>query len=558
MGLIVVRSLDRHSGRAVFADVRDGDPKCHRANADFVGIREFGGLNRLAVQQGLAGRIAAQQDGSLILKADFAVLGRNRWQGQPKITASVPSNDGSASRDREGPIALLACLHDQCQLHVAALVGCLSRTGLPLVGVTAHLLIGRHQLSRLHVLDHTSPGPDPKGPTTTAEAVLEGVGDVVGCVQGLYVHVPFCVHRCHYCDFFTIAGRDQDREAYVVRLLDEAAAVLPRLPVGIETVFIGGGTPTHLPVDALATLLEGLNSLLTAAGHPVREWTVEANPDTVTRPVADVLAGGGVNRVSLGAQSFEVAALAALERRHNPASVPIAMDHLRAAGIEDLSLDLIFGVPGQTEPLAVWRRDLAAAVSLQPSHLSCYGLTYEAGTPLRRRLETGSVERVDQSIEADQYQETIARLGDAGFEQYEISSWAQPGRRCLHNEAYWLNHNWWPLGPSASGHVNGTRWRNVPRLGPWLAGSGLPAIDTVERLDADGQAGELLMLGLRRLDGVPQGVVESACQTPERGAGRLEAIERHINAGLLIWTDGSLRLTPRGLLLADGVMGDLL
>jgi oxygen-independent coproporphyrinogen-3 oxidase len=377
-------------------------------------------------------------------------------------------------------------------------------------------------------------------------------------VHGIYVHVPFCVHRCHYCDFFTIAGRDQDREAYVDRLLDEAAAVIPYLPRGIETVFIGGGTPTHLPGPALAKLLAGLGTLLESGQHPVGEWTVEANPDTVTESVAQILAAGGVNRVSLGAQSFEVAALAALERRHNPAAVPIAMAHLRAAGIDDLSLDLIFGVPGQADPLPAWQRDLEAAVALQPMHLSCYGLTYEPGTPLKRRLEQGRVTRVDQEIEADQYVHTVTRLAEAGFEQYEISNWSKPGRRCQHNEAYWLNRNWWPLGPSGSGHVNGTRWRNVPRLGPWLAGTGLSAIDTLEQLDADGRAGEVLMLGLRRLDGVARPVVATACDTPKRGRERRAAIAKHVEGGLLAWTREHLHLTPKGLLLADGVMGDLL
>ena len=413
-------------------------------------------------------------------------------------------------------------------------------------------------MSRLHVLDHTngSQADPPSG--LTAEAVLTASGEVGACIQGLYVHVPFCVHRCHYCDFFTIAGRDGDRGAYVDRLLAEAGAAIPRMKPGLTSVFIGGGTPTHLPAADLARLLRGLRTLLDRGGHAVREWTVEANPETVDASIAGVLAGGGVTRVSLGGQSFDTAALAVLERRHPIESVQAAFQTLRREGICDLSLDLIFGVPGLADPLKTWAGDLDHALDLDPTHLSCYGLTYEPGTPLRRSLEQGRVEAVPEDVEGGMYELARTRLAAAGFEQYEISNWARPGHRCLHNETYWLNGNWWPLGPSASGHVDGTRWRNIPRLGPWLAGSGLSHIDTVERLDADGRAGEVLMLGLRRLDGVPRGEVEAACSTPDRGAARTHAIERHLDSGLLRWTDERLGLTSTGLLLADTVLRDLL
>ncbi|MDP7030549.1 MAG: radical SAM family heme chaperone HemW [Phycisphaerales bacterium] len=413
-------------------------------------------------------------------------------------------------------------------------------------------------MSRLHVLDHTTPPPDHPQRPQTAEAALAAASGVGACIHGIYVHVPFCVHRCHYCDFFTIAGRDESRAAYVDRLLAEAEASIPRMPRGVQSVFIGGGTPTHLPAADLARLLVGLRRLLAAGGHDIREWTVEANPETVDPAVAEVLVAGGVTRVSLGAQSFDAASLRMLERRHPVTSVPAAMATLRAAGLTDLSLDLIFGVPGADDPLAVWAADLAAALALQPTHLSCYGLTYEPGTPLRRRLEQGRVESVSEELEGSMYRLTRARLAEAGYEHYEISNWARPGHRCLHNETYWLNRNWWPLGPSASGHVNGTRWRNIPRLGPWLEGEGLSHVDSVERLDRDGTAGEVLMLGLRRMDGVPRGVVAAACETPGRGATRRLALDAHVQGGLLAWDGDALRLTDEGMLLADTVLRDLL
>ena len=413
-------------------------------------------------------------------------------------------------------------------------------------------------MPHLNVLDDSSPPEDSRAGTLTAAAALREVSSVGGGIKGIYVHVPFCAHRCHYCDFFTIAGRDEQRADYVARLLNEAQAALPKFPVGVRTVFIGGGTPTHLPIDSLEALLSGLGSLLRAGGHTIEEWTIEANPDTVTPDVAAVLAAGGVNRVSIGAQSFHEGSLAALERNHDPSNVSRAVELVRAAGISDVSIDLIFAVPGQPEPLELWRGDLDQALALDPSHLSCYNLSYELGTPLRRRLDTGAIERVSNEIEAEMYEFTIERLAAAGYEQYEVSNWARPGRRCLHNLLYWRNENWWPLGPSGSGHVNGRRWRNVPRLGPWLQGSGLPPVDTVEQLDIDGQLGERLMLGLRLNEGVPRAVVEAALSAPSRGEARRVTLDEAIQKGLLAWHQDHLVLSPSGLLIADAIIGDLL
>jgi oxygen-independent coproporphyrinogen-3 oxidase len=413
-------------------------------------------------------------------------------------------------------------------------------------------------MPHLNVLDHSSPPDNSRaGMLTAADALAEASSVGVG-VKGVYVHVPFCVHRCHYCDFFTIAGRDEQRADYVTRLLDEAATALPQLPAGVRTVFIGGGTPTHLPVDALETLLSGLGSLLKAGGQNIEEWTIEANPDTVTPAVADVLAASGVNRVSIGAQSFHKGSLKALERHHDPSNVTRAMELVRAAGINDVSIDLIFAIPGQPRPLELWQRDLDQALALDPTHLSCYNLSYELGTPLRRRLDTGAIERVSNEIEAQMFEHTLERLAAAGYEHYEVSNWAKPGRQCLHNLLYWRNENWWPLGPSGSGHVNGRRWRNVPRLGPWLQGSGLSPIDSVEQLDIDGQLGEMLMLSLRLNEGAPRRVVEAGFAAPLRGDARRATIDKAMQQGLLAWKADHLVLTPSGLLVADGIIGDLL
>ncbi len=376
------------------------------------------------------------------------------------------------------------------------------------------------------------------------------------CVDALYVHVPFCMHRCHYCDFFTLAGKEDARSAYVDALLAEASVTIKAMQfTPSPTVFIGGGTPTYLEPADLDRLLGGLAEALPV---PPGEWTVEANPETVTAQVAAVLAGHPVSRVSLGMQSAQPHLLKALERQHDPAAVPRTVDHIRSAGIDDVSLDLIFGIPGQQVPDV--HADLAAALALDPVHLSVYGLIYEPGTPLRRRRDTGKVTPVDEDAEVDMFTSVQQLLAEAGFEHYEISNWAKPGHRCQHNEIYWTNGNWWPLGPSAAGHVSGTRWRTIPRLKAWMdqRTDGLPPVVDLESLDADAVMGEVLMLGLRRLAGVPNDTVAAACSTPKRGAHRAAAIATHTAAGLLHDVDGHLALTRSGLLLADHVISDLL
>ena len=411
--------------------------------------------------------------------------------------------------------------------------------------------------SRLTVR-HDTPS---EGTAATPLALMQALAAEAACqsrvvstlCDAIYVHVPFCRHRCHYCDFFTIAGKDDARGAYVQRLLREAQRTLPTLPMVAPTVFVGGGTPTYLDADDLAALLHGLAAQLPAKPS---EWTVEANPETIDAAKAQVMREAGVHRVSVGMQSAQPGLLKALERQHDPESVPQAVQVLRAAGFEDISLDLIFGIPGQTVKDA--EADLHAALAMKPSHLSVYGLVYEPGTPLRRRRDRGSIQPVEEDVEVLMYRQVQAQLAQAGFQQYEISNWALPGRRCRHNEIYWTNGNWWPLGPAASGHVRGVRWRNVPRLKQWLDSRGLPPVIDLEVRDLDGRCGEVLMLGLRQLKGVPRLRVDEALAAPLRGPARHAAINRHLGAGLLAWRAEHLCLTQSGLLLADTVIGDLL
>ncbi len=372
--------------------------------------------------------------------------------------------------------------------------------------------------------------------------------------RGLYVHVPFCVHKCHYCDFYSLVDTRDRQAAFTARLIAEIRASTRWLTRPLETIFVGGGTPTLLADGHWTDLLAALRACVPLGSAP--EFTVEANPETVTSSLLDVLAAGGVNRLSIGAQSFHPQRLETLERRHDPANVRRSVRLARSAGIDDVNIDLIFGIPGET--LDEWRADLEAALALDPSHLSCYGLMYEPGTPLAAKLRAGRIRRVGQDLEAAMYESAMDTLQRAGFEHYEISNWARPGRRCRHNLLYWSNASWWPLGPSASGHVGGVRWKNIARLADYLEVGSLPPVVDVERLDDDGRVGEMLMLGLRLIDGIEQEHVDDLLASGHRGHDRDAAVRRHLASGLLERCDGRLKLTRHGLLLADTVLADLI
>ncbi len=387
-------------------------------------------------------------------------------------------------------------------------------------------------------------------PLTAAVLPLRQGGDGGTLPKGLYVHVPFCFHKCHYCDFYSFVDSRGRQPAFTERLLEEIEASEAYLSGPLETIFIGGGTPTLLEPGLLGRVLAALSPFGAA------EVTVEANPETVTEPLMEVLVRGGVNRISIGAQSFHPGHLRMLERHHAPASVRRSVELARAAGIANINLDLIFAIPGQD--LAGWQDDLEEALSLQPEHLSCYGLTYEANTPMTARLRSGSVTRVEEDVEAEMYLAAIDRLAAAGFEHYEISNWSLPGRRCRHNLLYWMNEAWWPCGPSAAGHCGGVRWKNMPNIGLYLESRGLPPVTAVERLDEDARAGEALMLRLRLVEGIALPDLASLLGTGPSAGRRAEAIERHVEGGLLVRDRERLRLSRRGLLLADTVLADLL
>ena len=390
----------------------------------------------------------------------------------------------------------------------------------------------------------------------TSKATAKDAGALAkgASFRGAYFHVPFCRHKCHYCDFYSFVDTESRELAYVERLEEELQDALEFLTVPIETVFVGGGTPTMLGADLLGRMLSSIRRTLPIASNA--EWSVEANPETVNEAVADALAQSGVRRVSLGAQSFNPKLLKALERDHDPASVERAVGLLRRAGIPQVNLDLIFAIPGST--IADWEADLLRALSIGPDHLSAYGLVYEPNTPLTVKLRKGAVTRLPEDEEAEQYEFVVEKLAKSGYERYEISNWSLPGMACRHNILYWENADWWAFGPSAAAHGNGVRWRNIPRLATWLENRPSAPVEEIECLGADANAGESFMLGLRLMKGMPLERVEMLLSCGENAPRRRRSIETFTRDGLLEQVDGHLRLSARGFMIADTVLSALI
>ena len=360
----------------------------------------------------------------------------------------------------------------------------------------------------------------------------------------LYVHLPFCAHRCGYCDFVTVVGRAGDRGAYVDALLAELELERGLLAEQADTVFLGGGTPTLTEPAALARLLAGLPR--------AAETTVEANPETVTPGLAALLREHGVNRVSLGAQSFQPHLLATLERRARPEDVRGAVRTLREAGFDNVSLDLIYGIPGQSE--ADLERDLAEAIALEPEHLSCYELEAKPGT----RFTHAHGEELERQADAmeDYFERVVEALTVAGYRWYETANFCRiDGARDLrahHNLGYWLGRDYLGIGIGAVSTVAGNRWRNAPSLPRYLAaleGGERPARE-LEPLDPDVRARERVILGLRLDEPLPLAGLEGAL---DRDA--LTRLRRH---GLVDGGEGVLALTRRGRFLGGGVTAELL
>ncbi|MCA9312391.1 MAG: radical SAM family heme chaperone HemW [Phycisphaerales bacterium] len=385
--------------------------------------------------------------------------------------------------------------------------------------------------------------------------------DLVVPARSLYIHVPFCFHKCHYCDFYSIVDSRDRQEVFADRLIREVAAIGPWLGE-LDTLFVGGGTPTLLRADLWELLLGALTPWLRGGreGSAPTEFTVECNPETATVELMQVLAGGGVNRISIGAQSFRAEHLKTLERWHDPENVARAVELARDAGIRRHSLDLIYAIPGQS--LGEAEADLRRALAIGTEHVSAYALTYEPNTAMTMRLARGDFERADEDQEADMQEQCAAILGEAGLQRYEVSNFARPGGECAHNLAYWRQEEWMAAGPSASGHAQGWRWKVVPNLGEYLNGDqdGFARTVDSEGPDARRAVAERLMTGLRLREGVEIDAITRAGEAASPGAAdRLRATAgRWIGSGHLADDDGRWCPTDSGFLMADGMAADLM
>jgi oxygen-independent coproporphyrinogen-3 oxidase len=355
---------------------------------------------------------------------------------------------------------------------------------------------------------------------------------------GIYVHIPFCLTRCGYCDFNAYAGLDALQPRYLRALLDEASLAAPAWEgTAFASVFLGGGTPTTMAPADLRGLLAHLRERFALADDA--EITTEANPDTVDTASLAALRDAGFDRLSMGAQSFDPAVLTSLERVHDAASVHAAMRAARSAGYENVNLDLIYGTDGET--LGSWERTLREAIALAPEHVSAYALTIEPATSLGRQVAAGERPAPDPDMQADMFGLACELLGDAGYRHYEISNWAKPGFECRHNLGYWQRRAYVGLGAGAHAYRDDVRWWNVrpPEAYMDKVEAGELPIGGSESLDPSDAYLEEVFLKLRILEGVPSSWFES------------ERYEPFVHSGLLEDEFGQLVPTERGMLLLN-------
>ena len=363
----------------------------------------------------------------------------------------------------------------------------------------------------------------------------------------LYLHFPFCARKCAYCDFNSHVPEEGERETYLRALRQEAEAWAQKAEGRpVRSVYFGGGTPTLYPAADLAALLDFLRDHCALAAEA--EITCEANPGTVDEAYLRELFQGGVNRLSLGVQSFREAELRLLGRIHSAEEAREAVGASRAAGYENLSLDLIAGLPGQT--VADWDESLAAALALEPEHLSCYGLSIPLGTALAERLDRGEIEPLDEEAGAAIWERTDAVLTAAGYEHYEVSNFERPGFQCAHNLTYWRGGEYLGFGVNAASYWQGRRWSNLAEVAEYAArlAAGEPVAEEAESLPPAERLGERLMLALRLAEGADLGALRA--EFGEAALAALAPVAAEMQAaGLLDVSGDCWRPTRLGMLL---------
>ncbi len=380
-------------------------------------------------------------------------------------------------------------------------------------------------------------------------------------MAGLYVHIPYCRVKCPYCDFNVYGGTTWPEERYVGALVLElrhAAHTEPWHGTTIDTIFFGGGTPSLFAPPSIGRVISAARDWFPI--DPDVEISLEANPGTIDRDGLERLRLFGVNRLSIGIQSFRDGELAALGRDHSAAAAPAAVELARTVGFDVVATDLMFGIPGQS--LADWHGNVRHAIALAPDHISAYGLTYEPDTPYHAWRASGRLRPVAEATEAEMFTDAERLLEHAGYQHYEISNYARPGRQCRHNLTYWRRQAYLGIGAGAHSFAAtepyGTRWENARLPAQYMSAVEQRghAIAATEELSREHAVAEFLFLGLRLLAGVDaRRFVALFGSTPEAARpmiGRL--VEEH----LLEYVDSSIRLTPTGLLHADSVFAALM
>lgn len=378
----------------------------------------------------------------------------------------------------------------------------------------------------------------------------------------LYLHIPFCKHRCAYCDFNTYTGLGDLQTAYAEALSAEVRQVAGSQRRPAHTVFFGGGTPSLMSPADMQTILTAVHDSFAIA--PSAEISMEVNPNTVTRPYLDAMRDLGINRLSFGVQSVIPSELELLERQHDFQTVIEAIATARAAGFDNFNIDLIYGVPGQT--LQSWQESVRAVLNFRPKHLSLYCLTIEEGTPMARWLHNGTMPAPDPDLAADQFEFARDRLGASGYDHYEISNWTQPGYECQHNLTYWRNGDYLGLGAGAHGHAANVRYSVVRQPRQYIqrihAGGGAyplsSAVADSTPLDREAQIADTVITQLRLLN---EGLDMPAFThqfglTPQTAFG--DALTDLLNWNLLEQRDQTLRLTEKGQFLSNQVFYRLL
>ena len=362
-------------------------------------------------------------------------------------------------------------------------------------------------------------------------------------MKGLYIHIPFCVRKCEYCDFVSFPGVERERDAYITALISEMELYKGE---SVDTVFIGGGTPTALTAPQLSRVLSAARESFDIA--PGAEITVEANPGTVTDDKISALLAGGVDRVSVGVQSFNDIELRAIGRIHDAAAAEETVEKLYAAGFKNISIDLMASLPYQTADS--FKKSLERAVALPIKHISVYSLIIEDGTPIKRKYEEGIYKLPDEDADRELYRFTAEFLKRHGFERYEISNYAVPGYESGHNLKYWDCAEYFGIGLAAHSYTDGVRRYNTADIKKYLSGS-FGEDETI--LTDEDKRGEYMMLGLRKTAGVSAAVFKDMF-----GVGLYDAykaaIDKFTRAGALEFSGGFLRLTERGLDIANTVM----